>query len=271
MATTFVFKKDRAVELPGTDAPVLAEVTQRPWRVSQGDRVLIADGAGLYTRFVGSGLVDFVEVVPVPRPLAWERFPNSDPGKLHFYRLRLSGWQYLPEIRSLGEVMYSLERVTNFSRPTLNVRHHARLSDVDVLAIEKGLIDQGRSLYFGLLQHMPEPQRTRLDLLCQLAQASSGREFDPASAAAPLLRSLRAAVGEPIRLASRLHTLRTKLEQKRPISAVSPAKNKEWRAERLLHLAARDDGMTLSLFDSLTEVSGTTEPGERRKWRPHHW
>jgi hypothetical protein len=161
--------------------------------------------------------------------------------------------------------------VANFSQPSLHFKHHSAVAERDVATIRSGAVEPGRSLYFGLLLHVPPKLREVIDLTCQIAASMRGERFDPAVASRDLVEWLGDNVVHSVELASRVARLRDRAGF--TAALVATASNQpDWNVQPLLKFAKTDtaDAMSASL-DSLAHDASGLAPSGRRAWRPHHW
>lgn len=268
--TTFVFRKSYAArEALAADEPHLTEVLRRRWGVRSGDALLFLSGTGRETRFFGVASV--LSVTHLEKDALLERgLIGTDSRAQYGYEIRLSKLEALPS-RVLGDFVYSLEKVSNFSRPSLHFKHHSMVSPRDVETIRAGIIDQGRSLYFGLLRHLPAKIRAELDLRCQLAAAARGERFDPAIASRDLIKWLRDHVVQVVELARKLASLRTEAEFSEPLVATA-SDRMDWYLDPLFRYANGSAAAGMGeAMDALADDAENIKPSEGRTWRPHRW
>jgi hypothetical protein len=259
--------------------------SKRKWRIKQGDTLLYTSGSGNNLRFIGTSTVLEVEQKFI------EADKYRDSGPFYTTHLKVAPIDELPNDRTLKAFMFSLIRVTNFSKPYLHFRHKSLIDEVDLETIRSGDVDWNRSLYFGLLTYLPATQRTYLEHRAMAMRVSKERSADvheyPANELMELIESL---ILRPLTLASETGQLFNELAHRMNWSnAILEAASGEevlydrppshpWNITRLFNSAP-------VLFDSIQEnwkmaeqllIEGIDEYGlwERRRarvWRPHKW
>lgn len=258
---------------------IFQEWSRRSWRVAVKDQLVLTRGRNLELRFIAIGTVLDVRMTE-------SRPPGRGQGAGLGYRYTLTvSVERLKEEPSLRQLMYSLEKVANFSLPGTNLPHHGLLSDHDVETIVSGQVDAERSIYFGLLQYLPERWREFADLTAQQMQAR--RSLDGESPqqrirhesarrlpAQELLSSLHNLLINPIDLGA---------QASRGISGLGPrfaAPIVELRSDgnvdswlgNVLNQAPRlasDMKKNYEVLDRQAKDLPYAE--ERRVWRPHRW
>lgn len=102
-----------------------------------------------------------------------ESLPVSEQETSRYYRLSVKKLVNLPENRTLRQLMFSLERIYNFLRPTMHIRTGSVISQPDLKTILTGRIHIPRTVYFGLLQRLPSAWRNKL-----MAESEARRQTD---------------------------------------------------------------------------------------------
>jgi len=279
--TNWIFRHDVAwrsfaVARLATPEPMdrlLTETTKAKLRMQAGDRIVGVRGFGAELRF--DMVAEISSVLSKPSGIGEEHGWTV-------WQIHLAEVSELPDDRKLAPFAYSLERISNFTRPALNVRHHGRLTDNDVDTLLSGVIAPRRSQYFGLLRHLPFRWRRYAEAQVEMRLATE--RFDEAARDRPppyarewlhLSMLARRMAITPAVLAAQAFALSaaTDWELLSGIAELTPSGGHDLWLDRLLRYAgAQHDALArveaqLQIADS--ELHDEEEP--IRKWRPHHW
>ena len=260
----------------------LKEWTRRRWKLSKGDVLLIGEGKNLEIKF--KALTEVIESpeegTQVPNP------ENNDKEDLGFQRvIRAKEVKELPEDRTLGRLMYSLEKVSNFSKPGLNLRHHGIIDAGDLETIVSGKVHGPRSLYFGMLQYLPQEWRQYMDLTARRSEAAHAvlardspdkrnRASQSALPAYEILAVARDSVVEPVQMAMTAKQLFDGLgvDFQAPFAESEETKLSANWLNDLLQGAEEHAKSLMTLHELLAvEAKEMRDQKDERKWRQHRW
>lgn len=252
----------------------IVEGRPKRWRPHDGDMLLVTRGSNLQLEFSL-----FVRVLAITT----EEIRLDDGPAV---RLIVKGELISEGHNTLGQMMYSLIRVANFSRPGLNLRHHAQIRDEDLQRVLNGDIYARRSLYFGVLQFLPRQWRDYVDLaareysarraLASVAVMEAGRRTreDPRWPLDSLLEVLDREFVEFVGLAARAGARRTALplELRSPLAEVDPTSGRPntW-IDQFLGWAQRNGEQLVRLREAIATASQEHEEEGGTSWRIHHW
>jgi hypothetical protein len=268
----------------------IQEYSKRRWPVNVGDTILFAYGSGDELQFLGtSNIIDCKVEVQEQQTI------NEETERLYLTKLQLDKFDSLPEDRTLGAFMFSLVRVSNFSKPFLNFRHLGRIEEEDLKTLITGTVNVRRSLYFGLLRHIPSNWRAYLEYssMAEKSAKEQGIKNDifPTD---ELLGFLNKLVFQPLEIGSETEPVfreslaRMGLENTR-VEARMPDYNNEMDLEResrgdkwsiselisqapdLLQEIKPNWNMINEMLQNDTEENSNNRRGENKKWRPHKW
>jgi hypothetical protein len=270
----YVFRLERATEFnqAGERVELVEEVAGR-WRPKQGDILLLTEGSNLNLIFRL-----FVQVEKV----AEDERPSIHSRAEGMRRIRISATLLAEGKNSLGQMMYSLQKISNFARPGLNVRHHGSVGEVDYQRVRNDDIHARRSLYYGTLQFLPAVWRSYLDLSARaLHQRASLEERnsaakddeDPRWPLTSLLSIIDRSFLEPVTLAHRAATRRQELpmDLRGPFVEVTMSSNPGW-VEKFLRWSWTNRAVLDDLRSNIgTLTRDTPEEDKEVQWRPHRW
>ncbi|MGO4372294.1 hypothetical protein AB4Z21_16290 [Paenibacillus sp. MCAF20] len=259
--------------------------SKRKWKISEGDTLLYTSGIGKNLRFIGTSTVLEVEQKFV------EAGEYSDSSPFYTTHLKVTPLDELPNDRTLKAFMFSLIRVTNFSKPYLHFRHKSLIDEVDLETIRSGDVDWNRSLYFGLLTSLPATQRAYLEHRAMAMRVSRERSADvnkyPADELMKLIESI---ILSPLTLASETGDLFSALVKRTNWSNVrlEAVSGKEdlyerppihtWNISKLFNSAPfliesiqENWKIAEQLISKEIDENNFRERRRVRVWRPHKW
>jgi hypothetical protein len=261
-----VFIRERFVEII-EDAP-------GRWRPHEGDTLLITRGSNLELEF------KLFVTVQATRDEA-TRLDGE-----RAVRLVIKGELVAEGRHTLGEMMYSLLRVANFSRPGLNLRHHSRVNEEDYRRILAGDINARRSLYFGVLQFLPRQWREYVDLAAQ--ELNARRRLAPDGLVADerhvvenprwpldsLIQVIDRHFVETVRVAARAGVRRAQLppDLRGPLAELDPSSGRTnpW-LDHFLSWAERNEEQLVNLRNAVADAAREHAEEEPAPWRAHRW
>jgi hypothetical protein len=271
----YIFRRERAEEVRLSNHRVdLVEFVRGRWRPDREDILLVTAGNNLELIFQLAVRVDKVS----------EQEATVD--EVDGFRLTIHGEVVVEPGVRLGQMMYSLRRVSNFARPGLNVRHHSRVLDDDYKRIVSRDVHARRSIYFGILQRLPPLWRDVIDLTARQRLARHALRQGPADASTGLYENddprwpvgaLIEVLDQDILRSTRLASLAAERRQSLPMEVRGPYAEampngavSDW-PERLLSLASRNAFVLQSLRDEMFNAA-LQQPDEGGiEWRPHRW
>lgn len=245
----------------------------------QGDSLILASGSNLKLRFLAIASVVSVEGRGIEQEDAGDMEqvepPEEGGGYRHLFKVTV---ERLREPR-LGQLMYSLERVSNFTRPGLNFRHHSRVSEADVETIRTGEVHAARSIYFGLLQYLPPEWRSHLDLAARQARAMKTLERNQPGEDGDrlpleeLMHAIYEAAIRPAEMAAqameRIHKLGP--DFRGPYAELGADGSPDTWLNDFLHMAPRNVTEIREAQQGFRGASIDVPPDEEKQWRPYRW
>ncbi|QTH42029.1 hypothetical protein J4772_31710 [Cohnella sp. LGH] len=286
--TIFLYKVDRFGHFYWGSNEIL-EYSKRRWFVNVGDTILFARGRGDELHFFGTSTVLDVNV-----EVQEQKTINEDSERLYVTKLQLDEVESLPSDRTLGAFMFSLTRVSNFSKPYLNFRHLGRIEEADLETLISGTINTRRSLYFGLLRHLPADWRAYLEYSSMAENSAKGRyEIDRTFPIYELQGLINKLVIQPLEISSETEPAFRKslarmglenpyVEAKLPdhdseSNIVRERQASRWSISKLINRAPgllRDIQPSWKMINELLpenqEYIDTRRDGNK-EWRPHRW
>jgi hypothetical protein len=270
----WIVRLDRVVELPTRErsASVLVERSTRRWRVQEGDRLLLVSGHSLGTVF--SAVAD---VSQVTHSETVDRRVNRS---RHEYRVTVRHIVPIHGDVSLEEMMYSLTKVSNFTRPYLHFRRRTTIDDDDLASIQGRRIVVNRSIYFGLLRNLDPRWREWFDLRSQFRQVERTSTLAPRpdyEADPPvkdLLTLLETVVLTPMRLGRAIVSdWRDVFPDVAEVTAVGDDRSPEWQLLAFCRNAAARSSAIERGWNTVHDLFGSAPPDfeTQRTWRPHRW
>lgn len=192
------------------EAVVREEGARSRWRVRSGDVFLLASGSGERLAFLGTArVVAYSEDSVEPAEEFRRSLPDPDGTddvdvERPTYRreITLADGKAFDVYRYFGELVYSLERVKNLSQPWRHVRDHSVLTKGDFDRIVENRVAVRRSIYFGLLRHLPDELRRFFQVDAAVRLLSEVEPGDLDHPAAQLIDGLLRSVLLPVELAS---------------------------------------------------------------------
>lgn len=260
--------------------------SKRRWMVKIGDTILLAKGRGDELHFFATSKVLHVDVKSREQITI-----NEDSESVFVITLQLDEIEYLPSDRTLGAFMFSLIRVSNFSRPYLNFRHMGRIEEVDLETLVSGTIDVGRSLYFGVLRHLPEDWRAYFEYSSMAENFAQARyEKKHTLPIYELKKLINKLIIQPLEISAETEPAFRKsltrmgledsyVEARLPDddlerNITSEKQTSSWGISVLINSAPhliQDIRPHWDMINELAPEEQETRKGGNKEWRPHRW
>jgi hypothetical protein len=246
----------------------VVEQGSRFWRVKRGDSLVFTQGQRYERRFVA--IADVINV------------ESEEEGETKTVTATIEPPLMLPEGLTLGRFMYSLVSVYNFRTPARHMKHRRLLPEEDVRTLQDQRIAWDRTVFFGLLEELPENWRALLEHASRARRAAKHLEVDFTGhgAAAPepvaeLLELIQGVLLVPARLAADVAGLWPRISDApaRTITVGGAEQQADWgnfgsllaraasRREAIERHWGRIAEIPLELFTGRMEAA----------WRPHKW
>lgn len=228
---------------------MVVESVKRRWKVARGDTLVFYTKGFRGVQFTSVARVGWVETA------RFEHEEENQTSAFFEHTVYLSEPNRLPDDRTLDDLMFSLRRVFNFTRPHLHIRHRSQLSDEDLRTVLTGAIHTKRSLYFGLLRHLPETWRRyhEYQSLALASHTSVSTDMEESPPTDELLSLLEETAFQSVALAASIHDLSSKIGVpgvSRIVATTDDESIQPWSAERLL----RDSSRLLDDIDTGREL-----------------
>jgi hypothetical protein len=272
---TYLFRIDYAESRQTDGTLVLTEEARGLWRVREGDRLVLGRGRGNAFLFESLATVVKLDVrrLDTPGERRWPRYE---------YTIGLGEVSAFPQARLLGDLRYSLTRVSHLADPWRNLRHHGVLDSADVETLRAGRLAVSRTIYLGLLRHLSPNVRAAVESQARVLMLSrrAERYESPSEAEGEvypvheLLEVLERAIVASIRIASEMHKQWTILGwEKERIIAEREEQASRWDLREFAATAGRNQATIEERLLSIAAASATgdTEFERGATWRPHRW
>jgi hypothetical protein len=246
----------------------IVEFTRRRWRIGVNDYLVFVRGHSLAMSFEAVGRVSGVRA-PDERSARGGEYP---------YEVNLSELHRVTPVQ-LEQMMYSLTKVANLTRPSLHFRHRGAIGDLDLKRLLTGEISVGRSMYYGLLRHIAPEWRDRFEAHARLRSLSrrtdrvdnEGEEAFPP--VAELYDVVEEAIVTPMRLGREVGRRWSEVFPDEGVVRVEDDRGGSWAMLRFCQEAERVArfGDAWSELYSSAQAAHPTEQDRAAQWRRHYW